>query len=765
MAKKRLATVEEAILVHLLGYKRFFDEQTVPLEMTQAGISRAIGVRRSHVSSSLDSAKGKGKVEEELAHIKGQGRRRKCYFLTYEGMELAVALKDELGKTSVSATLSDGGRFKGKLEELYSALDRTMPLARLALLTFGDVVNLPVMDKEESGTGGDSIPETENFVGREKELDGIGNFFKGAYHLLTLRGMAGVGKTALMAHAARTLASRGRIFWYDIGEWSSPRNTANHVAVFLQSLGRPRLNRYLDAHEVPDQADLRDILLETEEEVVFIFDDLQNASTSMSTFLKMMISVSETSENIKLVLVGRETPSRLVHVSNIEVAALSHRSCLDLLQKRGFTGSEAQNMAEKSGGHPLYLTLIESSQEGGHSPDVSTLLAREIFTSLKDKEKELLHALSVFREPVGTDAFVRDDEDLSALENLEKRSIVRNAGGWVMHALLRDFFYSRQARSDRESRHESAAEYYNSGSTDMASKVEEAHHLFRSGDFESAMLLFTSKGQEWLRHGFQDEILQLSNLFPAVWEDQQELFDARMLKASALDQIGEWEAAEKDYYTCLDIAKSLEDVERRARVLRKLGAIHYRKGELESALDTFESALSILHDGPPRLMAEIHNSIGVAHWRLGNVEKAREAYEIDLRISEEAEDPQGLARSLNNIGILDWQENNPDTALERYARALDLAQRISDRKMVAVLYSNIADVYKSKGEKDEARKYYQRCLELAEDLRFNWQVAEAYRGMAQVVDGERSKYLRMAFSIFESLGAKEDAKTVKTMME
>ena len=78
MARKRLVTVEEAILMHLLDYARYSSEDTVPMELAQAGISQALGVRRSHVSMSLDSAKSKGMVEEHIARVKGESRRRKA---------------------------------------------------------------------------------------------------------------------------------------------------------------------------------------------------------------------------------------------------------------------------------------------------------------------------------------------------------------------------------------------------------------------------------------------------------------------------------------------------------------------------------------------------------------------------------------------------------------------------------------------------------------------------------------------------------------
>ena len=69
MARKRLVTVEEAILLHLFDYSRYIPEDTVPMELAQAGISRSLGVRRSHVSISLDAAKTREFVEEDLARV------------------------------------------------------------------------------------------------------------------------------------------------------------------------------------------------------------------------------------------------------------------------------------------------------------------------------------------------------------------------------------------------------------------------------------------------------------------------------------------------------------------------------------------------------------------------------------------------------------------------------------------------------------------------------------------------------------------------
>ena len=764
MARKRLITVEEAILVHLLGYRRYFGEGTVPIEMSQAGISQAIGIRRSHVSSSLDTAKEKGNVDERLAHVKGEARRRKCYSLTERGMVLARETEECVEGAVVSATLQNGEVFEGGLGEL-AAFDNSRPLVWMALKTVDGVLALPVTEPEGKGLSFSKVPIVMPFLGRMEEQKAIKEFFEHDGKILVIKGMPGIGKTALAAKVSESVGAS--IFWFSIGEWSSPRNTASHLGSHLQPLGSDRLKRYVDARERPDLADLRDILMELDVRLTIILDDCQNASPSMGSMLKTLISVCEVNEHLDLILVGRSIPGildlkhRTSHVClNMELEGLDTDASFRMLKNRGIVGHKAETIMKRSGGHPLFLALIASDEGEEDAEEMSTLISREIQDSLTAQEREMLYALSVFREPVATDALAKDEDDVRVLEGLKERSIVTHDGRWQMHSLLKDFFYGYQGRVDRETRHEMAAEYYGTYASTSRESIEEAYHLFMARDAESAMLRIATEGEGWLRKGHQDEFLQLCTLIPEGWENPEELFEVLMLKAMVLKQVGEWDSAERVLERCLDICGGLDAL--RARTLLVTGAIRYRRGELSGALELFEEAKGLISDN--ELMAELQNSIGVVNWRLGRPDEARTAYDIDLKISDEKGDLAGIARSLNNLGILDWQEGRSDAALERYARALEAAQRIPDRRLVAMLYSNIADAYKSKGESTEAKRFYERCLELSEDLRFNWQIAEAFRGLADIVEDRRDEYLKKALQMFERLGAKEDAKAVKVMM-
>ena len=80
--KERHLTVRDKILVHLAPYLRFAEEFECPEEMSQVGISVAIGKSRAHTTLELNRMKGADLVVERLAHVRGTKSKRKTYTLT-----------------------------------------------------------------------------------------------------------------------------------------------------------------------------------------------------------------------------------------------------------------------------------------------------------------------------------------------------------------------------------------------------------------------------------------------------------------------------------------------------------------------------------------------------------------------------------------------------------------------------------------------------------------------------------------------------------
>ncbi len=770
MARKRLLTVEEAILLHLLGFLKHSPENDAPLEMTQTGISMALGVRRSHVSTSLDFAKENGTVEEHLSRVKGEKRKRKCYYLTHIGIETARQKMNQVSETHVEADMGGGKRFSGTFRELHASIENSPSQARLALLCNEGRISIPPnTDAAYENPSQPQIPKVGQLVGRDRELDQVGKLFSGDVRILTLTGMPGIGKTWLAAHAASRFGD-GAVFWHNTCEWNSTRNLLSHMADFLKGEGHDRLRRYLDTHEVPDLADVHDIILSTPFRIVLVFDDCQSANSGIVSFLKMLASVSSQSSNLGLILVGRNIPEELgkLHVFNhdnvisILLPPLNESSSMQILSARGIPPDRAKEIAARGGGHPLFLSLAGTEASTGEARSLENLLASEIQSIISEEYNAMLRLLSVFREPVASDALVESQNDIKILDGLKERSLIFEQGGWFMHGLLRDFYNARQTPEEKRSHHERAAEHYNRHPVKFADHIEEIHHLFMAGDIESAIMALLARGSEMLARGYVDELLAMCSIMPENWQNRDELLGLNFIKLSAQDLVGKWDDATEGYTECLRMARELGNGDMEAAVLRRLGAIQYRRGNLAEAKHFIENAMELTES--PLLIAELHGTLGVILWKLGERESAIKAYEYDLTASRGENEPRGIARALNNLGILDWQTGNHADAMDKYAEALKLAERIHDLKLVAILYSNMGDVQRSLGRFADARRYYERCLALAEDLKFNWQIAEAYRGLAEITPESKRDYLSRALTIFERLGANDDAKTVREMI-
>jgi hypothetical protein len=112
MADKVRVTVKEKILIHLLGYTKYKDKFEVPTHVSQDGMAKSVGVRRSHIASALKDLRERELVEETKARFEGQERRKNAYFLTFEGQTEAQRIKEALIEKKVVFISEDGSELK-----------------------------------------------------------------------------------------------------------------------------------------------------------------------------------------------------------------------------------------------------------------------------------------------------------------------------------------------------------------------------------------------------------------------------------------------------------------------------------------------------------------------------------------------------------------------------------------------------------------------------------------------------------------------------
>ena len=180
MGERRL-TVRDRIIVHLASYIRYAQEFECPEEMSQAGISAAIGKSRAHTTLELSRMKEADLVTDRLAHVKGARSKRKTYYLTH----LALAREREIAEHIEGLEIEIGGSGEFNLmngqqavEVLMNKLSMSRAIAFNMMLASEGIINLDDMKSQQKPDIGfvaeiDSTPldQSDSFSQENKTLD------------------------------------------------------------------------------------------------------------------------------------------------------------------------------------------------------------------------------------------------------------------------------------------------------------------------------------------------------------------------------------------------------------------------------------------------------------------------------------------------------------------------------------------------------------------------------------------------------------------
>ena len=128
MGERRL-TVQDRIIIHLAGYTRYADDFECPEEMSQVGISTAIGKSRAHTTLELNRMKETDLIGERLAHVKGAKSKRKTYVLSAEALAKEKELLHKIWNLEIEIRDSDESKIMNG-QQAADMLIREMSLFR-----------------------------------------------------------------------------------------------------------------------------------------------------------------------------------------------------------------------------------------------------------------------------------------------------------------------------------------------------------------------------------------------------------------------------------------------------------------------------------------------------------------------------------------------------------------------------------------------------------------------------------------------------------
>lgn len=194
-----------------------------------------------------------------------------------------------------------------------------------------------------------------------------------------------------------------------------------------------------------------------------------------------------------------------------------------------------------------------------------------------------------------------------------------------------------------------------------------------------------------------------------------------------------------------------------ARLERKLGQVHQRRGEYALAEIRYQSALNVLGpEGDPGELARLtadwslaahhqnaveqatalairslhlaqaagdrpaqaqaHNILGILARSRGELADALHHLTQSLGLAEELADPGAQIAALNNLALAHHASGDSAQAATLAARALVMCETQGDRHRAAALHNNLADFYHAQGQSDAAMQHLKQAVSLFAEI-------------------------------------------------
>jgi tetratricopeptide (TPR) repeat protein len=347
---------------------------------------------------------------------------------------------------------------------------------------------------------------------------------------------------------------------------------------------------------------------------------------------------------------------------------------------------------------PLYAQLW--------SGDIARNLLDFVYaTQLRQAERRLLEAFSIYRQPAPLEAAIAlldlpseiaTRQVLKALDVLLTQHLLQSSEDalYQSHAIVTDYVRERMAEGEKQTSrhaHARAATYFlrlasdgcptrqlRQGIGDVQPFIEAIWHLCQAERWQEAYSVMAQEGlyvdlRRWGANAVLLELYQL--LFP-------------------LDR---WHPARAQA----------------AEMYSNLGRIYGTMGRKDFALSYYQRALHISTEiGDRQGEAGALNRLGSIHANLGQYEQARECHERALAISKEREDRKGEGDSLNGLAWICQNLGQKEAALAYYQQALDACRNAGNRTGEADTLNNMGLIYSALGEKGSALECIEQALSL-----------------------------------------------------
>ncbi|HIF91235.1 MAG TPA: tetratricopeptide repeat protein [Candidatus Poseidoniales archaeon] len=743
MATNQKPGVQERILLHLLDYSDYKGSVEVPFALSQMGIANAVSIARSNVPRAIAGLKDQGLLVERQAHVKGVSRKRKAYFLTDPGMNMADDTWKRLRHFSFRAILEGGNTVTTTLGNANQELPFSMrPVDLIRYLDDNGILDTRLLSKElverdlskhvekQLVTALGDLPRLRHFYGREQELDNMVNLLDARATTLLIPGIAGIGKTTIASKLIERFMHRRNLLYHRCQDWEGSRSFFDSVADWLANIGDSNFADYLAATPVPKPSEAARLLVDALEgtAALIVIDDFHKIADSIlhKTFQAMSLALLGSEEEIGLVIFSRSFKP-VVPTKDAEGRIASLVLPLDGLDSEAgrnlltsFESLEDEQWLHIHGlsrGHPLVLELINrGASAGAFHETLENYVSVEIFSKLSAKQKQVLTCLAIFREPVKLEALAAQGLDTDELDSLVEQGLARDVDTetYDLHDLIREFLIRSLNDETRKDVHSKCSDWYRSLKPTPDVSIELIFHLTKCDCGEEAADLVVEQGREIVSQGHMEligliESIPLENLNISI---KTKLYQ---LRGEVLVLLGRFIEAEEILQQTKIFAESEGLTITEAEVLSALADIALKQGNSDDALSMHRDALEkFIELDDAKGAARSYNNMGYLLRRRNDKTKALEAYgEVEKILSQsDSHELLGsqliLARAFIELGEIDRARDHALTAFEK-------TDGIDDVQLHARAQAVLGRYYAKVGDSDVALHHYSSALDTMGD--------------------------------------------------
>ncbi|MBN1401553.1 MAG: tetratricopeptide repeat protein [Anaerolineae bacterium] len=621
-----------------------------------------------------------------------------------------------------------------------------------------------------------------DLYGREAELlQLVEAVERDGVSLVALRGLGGIGKTALGLALAHRLAPR----FPDAQIYLNLRGTEAQPLAPVEAM-RQVIRSFYPLADIPERIDDVCAIYQSllwGKRALLLLDDARDAA---------QVEPLIVGEGCLLLITSRWRLA-LPGMRALDLRSLRPDAAADMLRSVAahLTGEEAGQIALTCGGLPLGLRVVGSAFAERADLMVSDFLAEFSATRkglpgvmapvqaslacsadlLDPTLRSRWHALSVFRSSFDRAAVAA----IWGLEADEGQGVASNISdaAEAMTRLLRSNLVEYDTASRRYRLHDLCRAHGASRLDEAVERLVQVRHAAHYGDIaQAAYRAFRRGGAEALaalrlfdRERPNIEVGQRWAAGHAPSDDQaaricctylDEDFTFLQLRLSGSERMSWWQAG---------LAAALRLQDPRAEVVSRLGfGVELAFAcELPRALAHLAPALQLARDlRDLRAEGLALGLMGKAYERAGQMERAVALYSEWLEVCRELGDRRRERIALNGLGTVHVTIGEPQSAIAYQQRSLEIARQIGDPRGETIARGDLGEALLASGDLDGARTCFEEQLSIAREIGYRTQEAEAHCGLAEISrrqgqDARAWAYYQRAGDLYSAFGSHPDA--------